>query len=1056
MTTPQRLTSASRLGATLLLAVLTLTASPVRAQGEPASLPEIRVVRDGAGARLTVDGKDLMVLGLNWDYVPIGQNYAYSLWSQPDEVIVEALERDLPLVRAMGANVLRIYSGIPPRWVKYIHERYGLWTVLNHTVGRYGWNLDGAWIPEARIDYSDPRLTAAIRADVAKLVEEFRGTPGLLLWLLGNENNYGLHWKSSEIEALPLEKRAEGRARHLYQFMGEVIRDVKARDPRPVAIANGDLQYLDLVAEYCKELDVFGANVYRGKDQTDLYATVKAKLGLPVLLTEFGADAWDARAHREDDVTQARFLLSQWREIYAESAGKGRTGGAIGGLVFQWTDGWWKYRQEEFLDVHDTHASWPNGGYPDFVRGRNNMNEEWWGITAKGPSDRKGLYDVYPRTAYYALAEAWRLPAYGAATDAAAIDAHFSAIEPVALAARYRADRGALQAERLSKVRVKDLRLNFWTFSTGGKDLVPAGPAADPADDRDADFDHMESFFAELEANPAPGVTGALSLNVLGNVARNPIDEIFYENRGRPVIQEITDPVTGVTRQVTIRDRERLKVYSASLAWEAPWFRADAFYRAGHGHWGYEGDLFGVYREAYYGENVDIYGADAPIGLEVAGAGPLDGVKLAFGPQLWWGANPALLAKYRRGLGPATFTLLHHEELATAPVSAFVPGSPVPTVSTRRTSLAIEAPVGPFGVTVGGLWGGWTKVDETFQIAEETAGGTVLRSDRVRASDTFGGRAKVTLQRGRLHAYVQGAYMGLVADGGPTATTTFTGWTLKDSGSGNQVNALAGVAVSLGDLQVAPNVLWQKPLEGPVPATTGSNRNTLPLGLIPGARQDPFAVRANRDTTAGELLLTWDPTPATWFWAWDNDVREDARLAAAVGFVYRHQPTTLDTAVGFTEFGVPQLIGAPPAHDLWEVRARVVSRATTALRLVAHAWGGTAEPNGASARLVHRAGMDFRTTWNALALAGHAKWNDYGPYDYHRDYNLTFPLQLMGDLGYHLESPRWFGFPQTKLGVRGTLRFLDRYSPRYLYQGDLASRTWGREYEIRTYVQLAL
>jgi hypothetical protein len=332
----------------------------------------------------------------------------------------------------------------------------------------------------------------------------------------------------------------------------------------------------------------------------------------------------------------------------------------------------------------------------------------------------------------------------------------------------------------------------------------------------------------------------------------------------------------------------------------------------------------------------------------------------------------------------------------------------------------------------------------------------VLRGDRVRSTDTFGVRAKVTFERGILHAYAQGAYLGLVADGGPTATTTFTGWTLEDSGYGNQANGLLGVAVNVGDFQVAPNVLWQKPLEGPIPGSSGANRNTLPLGLIPAARQDPFAVRGNREMTAGELLVTWDPTPATWFWDWDNDVREDAPLAAAVGFVYKHQPTTLDTAVGFTEFGVPQLIGSPPPHDLWELRARVVSRAGPTVRLVAHAWGGTAEPNGASPRLVHRAGVDFRTTWRELAFAGHLKWNDFGPYDYHRDYNLTFPLQLMGDASYALDSPRWFGFPQTKLGLRGTLRFLDRYSPRYLFQGDLASRAWGREYEIRTYVQLAL
>ena len=45
----------------------------------------------------------------------------------------------------------------------------------------------------------------------------------------------------------------------------------------------------------------------------------------------------------------------------------------------------------------------------------------------------------------------------------------------------------------------------------------------------------MESFFAEFEANPAPNISGKLALNLLGNVPDNPINEIFYENRGRPV-----------------------------------------------------------------------------------------------------------------------------------------------------------------------------------------------------------------------------------------------------------------------------------------------------------------------------------------------------------------------------------------------------------------------------------------------------------------------------------------------------------------------------------------
>ena len=81
-------------------------------------------------------------------------------------------------------------------------------------------------------------------------------------------------------------------------------------------------------------------------------------------LIDKDTDAFNAITQREDQLTQARFLLGQWQEIYEQSAGKGRVGNAIGGLIFQWSDGWWKFRQEERLDIHDTNASWPNALNP--------------------------------------------------------------------------------------------------------------------------------------------------------------------------------------------------------------------------------------------------------------------------------------------------------------------------------------------------------------------------------------------------------------------------------------------------------------------------------------------------------------------------------------------------------------------------------------------------------------------------------------------------------------------------------------------------------------------
>ena len=115
--TPQPRTRNAVLAAVLCLA-LTHTAS--HAQSEPAGHREsIRVVSDGTGSRLQVDGKDFLVRGMNWDYTPIGQNYAFDLWQQPDDMITTALDREMSLLVGMGANAIRVYTGIPPRWVRY-------------------------------------------------------------------------------------------------------------------------------------------------------------------------------------------------------------------------------------------------------------------------------------------------------------------------------------------------------------------------------------------------------------------------------------------------------------------------------------------------------------------------------------------------------------------------------------------------------------------------------------------------------------------------------------------------------------------------------------------------------------------------------------------------------------------------------------------------------------------------------------------------------------------------------------------------------------------------
>ena len=113
------------------------------------------------------------------------------------------------------------------------------------------------------------------------------------------------------------------------------------------------------------------------------------------------------------------------------------------------------------------------------------------------------------------------------------------------------------------------------------------------------------------------------------------------------------------------------------------------------------------------------------------------------------------------------------------------------------------------------------------------------------------------------------------------------------------------------------------------------------------------------------------------------------------------------------------------------------------------------EPNGDSQRIAHRYGGDVRVTFRRLSVAAFAKFNDWGPYDYYRDFNLTYPLQVMGDVGFSVGTPRWLGLHDTQLGVRGTLRYLNGFSPDFVQDAANPGR-WGHEYEVRSYFTVAL
>lgn len=400
-------------GNPLLAAFLTAFLSSALAAASPTQL-----AKNQNGWQMRVDGKPYYIKGFTWSHCPVGMKYDYDLFSEDEASIKAALKRDMSLIKQAGGNTIR--GVVPMPWMKFIHETYGLNFISNDYCGRYGLTIDGKFV--SQVNYADPEMREFIKETWRKIATEYRDAPGLIAHALGNENNYGLEWKSAEVENLPVGEQHRAKARHLYSLFNEVAVEIKRIDPdHPVGIVNGDLQYLDLIAELCPDIDFFGVNAYRGISYSDLFDQVADKLGKPVLLMETGCDAYNALDEQEDQLSQARFIHGNWVDLYRNTAGNGGRGNSIGALVFQWADEWWKKGQQINLTEHDTGGSWHHAEYKHDAAAEQNMNEEWFGVCSIRREAIGGAHLIQPRAAYFALKSLWRHDPY--TMDEAAVKA---------------------------------------------------------------------------------------------------------------------------------------------------------------------------------------------------------------------------------------------------------------------------------------------------------------------------------------------------------------------------------------------------------------------------------------------------------------------------------------------------------------------------------------------------------------------------------------------------------------------------------------------------------
>jgi beta-glucuronidase len=224
------------------------------------------------------------------------------------------------------------------------------------------------------------------------MVLEHKDEPYLLAWCLGNENIYGVANNSNKYPAT---------FAHLLQKACKLIHRL---DPdHPVVYSNGDLAYLDEFVRQTPDLDILGCNVYRGKEGAgDLYERVSKEYDKPVLITEFGAPAFNNAVHGEDEQAQADYIEGNLKDMAYNRAGGMGAGNALGGFLFEWQDEWWKAGSTKPPDQHDHSGGQAPGPFVDGM-----VHEEWFGLTSQGNgNDSPNMRQL--RKAYYTVQKYWR------------------------------------------------------------------------------------------------------------------------------------------------------------------------------------------------------------------------------------------------------------------------------------------------------------------------------------------------------------------------------------------------------------------------------------------------------------------------------------------------------------------------------------------------------------------------------------------------------------------------------------------------------------------------
>ena len=349
-----------------------------------------------SGRKIFVNGKPFTIRGVGYAPTPIGGDPEtappHGDYFTSDHSTI--YNRDLPLLRYMGANTIRLWG-----W-KYDGDHSDFLDAAYNSGTRPIYVIVSYWLDASR-DISDPTVRETIKAEFTQMVTIHKSHPAVLMWAIGNELNAPWMFGDSD---------------DLFSLIDEMAQAAHAEEGynyHPVTTPLADINLISTIANRDPEvpnLDVWSVQVYRGSSFGTLFSDYAAVSQKPLVITEYGIDAYDDQNGDEYENIgtpyQATYAESLWNEIAANSDV------CSGGSIMAYSDEWWKGKHGQ---TDSSHSSCPDSnptihsacGYVNSAHPDAYANEEWWGIMRT--ADNGVNPDVMqPRAVYYTLQSLWK------------------------------------------------------------------------------------------------------------------------------------------------------------------------------------------------------------------------------------------------------------------------------------------------------------------------------------------------------------------------------------------------------------------------------------------------------------------------------------------------------------------------------------------------------------------------------------------------------------------------------------------------------------------------